>query len=121
MGRLYKPHELVNQTTGQTVTDRARVYSNGWGRASGLMFSKPDPKGAYIFPYPDIGRRGVHMLFVFVPLDVLWLQRGEVHKKATLKPFVGHDVAQADAFIEFPAGGADGIRVGDKLAWGAIE
>lgn len=119
MGEAFYPFELVNTTTGQSVTAEARHYYLWRDRIRGLMFRRSIPEdAAYIFPYADIGRRGVHMLFVFEPLDVLWLQRGEVHQKETLKPFFGYAAAHADAFIEFPAGGADGVRVGDKLSWG---
>lgn len=115
---MTQTYELVNQSTGQSITGNARMYGEPGARTLGLMgrLNLPDD-AAYIFQYADIGRRGVHMMFVFHTLDVVWLQNREVHHKATLRPFIGHDTAQADAFIEFPAGRADGIRVGDKLAW----
>lgn len=112
-------YELVNRTTGQVVTDRARLYNRWWQRAIGLMLRQNvADDAAYIFEYDDIERRGVHMILVFCALDVVWLKDGEVHQKATLQAHYGHAAHPGDAFIEFPAGGADGIRVGDTLVWG---
>jgi hypothetical protein len=60
--------------------------------------------------------RFIHMLFVRMGLDVLWLRDGEVVKAATLSPWTGVGRAKADAVIELPAGAADGVDVGDRIA-----
>jgi len=62
-----------------------------------------------------VPRRFIHMLFVRVPLDVLWLQDDEVVKTATLTPWTGIGVARADRVVELPAGSADGDAVGDTV------
>jgi uncharacterized membrane protein (UPF0127 family) len=62
-----------------------------------------------------VPRRFIHMLFVRVPLDVLWLQDDEVIKTATLTPWTGIGVARADRVVELPAGSADGVAVGDTV------
>lgn len=112
-------YELINRTTEQPITAAARLLARPIERARGLMFNRDvPPDAAYIFPYDRIGRRGVHMLGVFEALDVVWLQRHRVHHKETLRPWRGYAAIEADAFIEFPAGGADGITIGDRLDWG---
>lgn len=114
--------EIVNQTSGQSVTSNACLLRKHIARARGLMFKLDIPEdAAFIFSYFDTGRRGVHMLFVFEPLDVLWISKGRVERKERLQPFIGHAAAHAQHVIEFPAGGADGVRVGDRIAWGPAE
>ena len=78
-----------------------------------LVFSFEDPP----FWIPDaIGeRRSIHMLFVRVPLDVLWLKDDEVQKVATLPPWRGLGWTRADTVIELPAGAADGVAAGDRV------
>lgn len=60
-------------------------------------------------------RRSIHMLFVRVPLDVVWLRDGEVVHKRTLEPWRGVDAAPADTVVELAGGGADGVEPGDRV------
>lgn len=95
-------------------------------KARGLMFRSELPDDyAMVFrfdepPWWTIDRleryRSIHMLFVTVPLDVLWLSDGEVVQAKTLAPWRGFGAAQADTVIELPAGAAEGIEVGDEVA-----
>lgn len=62
-----------------------------------------------------VPRRFIHMLFVRVSLDVLWLRDDEVVKTATLTPWTGTGVARADRVIELPAGAAEDVSVGDTI------
>lgn len=59
--------------------------------------------------------RNVHMLFVSVPLDVVWVDGGEVVQVKTLAPWRGTGGAPADAVVELPAGAADGVEPGDRV------
>ncbi|MFB6165315.1 MAG: DUF192 domain-containing protein [Haloarculaceae archaeon] len=61
-------------------------------------------------------RRFIHMLFVGVALDVLWLRDGEVVAVETLRPWTGYGVARADTIVELPAGAAADVAVGDRVA-----
>lgn len=97
-------------------------------QAAGLMGRRSLPDGyALVFPFEAppwplsrwfdaVGRRTIHMLFVRVPLDVLWLVDGEVRRVETLPPWRGLAVAKADTVIELPAGAADGVEAGDEVA-----
>lgn len=91
----------------------------------GLMFrsSLPDDY-ALVFPFPAppwwlpdslSGWRSIHMLFVHVPLDVLWLRDGEVQQVKTLRPWRGLGLAKADTVIELPAGTTTGVAKGDTV------
>lgn len=97
-------------------------------QTKGLMFRSDVPEGyAMVFEFeqprwrqalPLVADRPlnfIHMLFVRVPLDVVWLREGEVVKVATLHPWRGLGAARADTIIEFPAGAAADVAVGDRM------
>ncbi|WP_262175458.1 DUF192 domain-containing protein [Haloarcula laminariae] len=91
-------------------------------KSKGLMFRRSIPDDyALVFrfepswPFGAVRRRLIHMLFVRFPTDVVWLADGEVRKARTMHPWRSIDYAQADTVIEFPAGTADGVEVGDTV------
>jgi len=59
--------------------------------------------------------RFIHMLFVRMSLDVIWLQGETVVKTATLRPWIGMGGAKADRIVELPAGAAEGVETGDTV------
>ncbi|QKY20614.1 DUF192 domain-containing protein [Halolamina sp. CBA1230] len=82
----------------------------------GLMFRPSIPEGyALVFPFAEPADRTIHTLFVFEPLDVLWLVDDEVIKVDRLRPFRGLTHGLADTVIELRAGGADGVEPGDTV------
>jgi hypothetical protein len=91
-------------------------------QARGLMFRRTVPDGFALVM--DVGggllagrpsRQFVHMLFMRTPIDVVWLVDGEVVETARLSPWTDFGIAKATRIIEFPAGGADGVAVGDAV------
>lgn len=82
----------------------------------GLMFRRSLPDDyALVFRFDAVGKRDVHMLFVFEPLDVLWIIEEEVVRSERLDPWTGVAVAEADTLVELPAGGANDVSVGDAV------
>ncbi|WP_349254432.1 DUF192 domain-containing protein [Halorientalis sp.] len=79
-----------------------------------LVFEFGDP-GFFYRLRDTVPRRVIHMLFVRMPLDVLWLRGDEVVKVATLSPWTGIGVAKADTIVELAAGSAEGVAVGDRV------
>jgi uncharacterized membrane protein (UPF0127 family) len=93
--------------------------------AKGLMFRSELPDdfalvlevgGDSLLPIP----RGppshlVHMLFVQVPLDVIWLVDDTVTKTAQMQPWRSVAVGKADRILELPAGAADDVKPGDTI------
>ncbi|WP_246987105.1 DUF192 domain-containing protein [Halorientalis marina] len=79
-----------------------------------LVFRFGEPPFLYR-QFDTVPRRFIHMLFVRMPLDVLWLRDGEVVAVATLSPWTGLGQAKADTVVELPAGAADGVAVGDRV------
>ena len=62
-----------------------KICDSFWSKARGLMFSR---RKNLIFVFDDEKRRDLHMLFVFFPINVLFLDKHKrVVEKARLKPF----------------------------------
>ncbi len=82
----------------------------------GLMGKSSVPDDyVLVFEFDKAARRFIHMLFVRTALDVVWLQDGEVVKVETLSPWFGIGLAKSDTILEFPAGSADSVEVGDTI------
>ena len=85
-------------------------------KGRGLMLRGSVPEDyAMIFPFQQPANRTIHMLFVRVPLDVLWLVGDEVTHVSTLRPWIGLAHGIADTVVELPKGAADGVEAGDTV------
>jgi uncharacterized membrane protein (UPF0127 family) len=83
-------------------------------RLRGLMFRSEVPEDyALVFPFDGTERRGIHTLFVRVPLDVIWVDDGTVTRTETLRPWRDVATARADTIVELAAGGAKGVNAGE--------
>lgn len=113
------PPERRVLATNVDVADS--VLSTG----KGLMFRSTLPDeyalvmevgGNTLFPFTSgPPRQFVHMLFVRMPLDVVWLDGDEVVRVSRLQPWRGMGMARADRILELPAGSAEGVSVGDSV------
>ena len=93
--------------------------------AKGLRFRAEFPEGhAYVMDVgrsnslPGVGgarRTVVDMLFVRVPLDVVWVVGEEVVGVDRLRPWRGVAAGKADTIVELPAGAAEDVTVGDTV------
>ncbi|MCU4753872.1 DUF192 domain-containing protein [Halobacteria archaeon AArc-curdl1] len=82
----------------------------------GLMFRRSVPDDyALAFRFDKPKTRDIHMLFVFTPLDVIWVEDGTVTRVETLRPWLGYARSRADLILELPAGGADGVETGAEI------
>lgn len=82
----------------------------------GLMFRRSVPSGyALVFPFDEVKYRSVHMLFVFVEIDVIWVADERVVQVSRLRPWTGFGIARADTIVELPTGGASVVEVGDTV------
>jgi uncharacterized membrane protein (UPF0127 family) len=110
-------------TAGQRVlATEVEVADSALAQAKGLMFREPVPEDFALVM--DVGggllsggpsRQFVHMLFMRVPIDVVWLVDETVQRTARLSPWTGFGVARADRIVELPAGGAEGVEPGDRI------
>ena len=82
----------------------------------GVMFKRTLPEGyGLVFPFDGEKRRGVHMLFVRVPINVIWTVEERVTAVTSLQPWTGYGRARADRIIELPDGAAISVSVGDRI------
>lgn len=100
----------------RVLADRVERADRFLLKLRGLMFRRRIPEDyALVFEFDRSARRGVHMLFVPFPIDVVWTVADEVTRVRTLRAWVGLGWARADRFVELPAGTAQGVRPGDDL------
>lgn len=100
----------------RTLADTVEWAEGALAQARGVMFRRSLPEGyALVFPFDEPASRTIHSLFVFVPLDVLWIVDDEVTKIERLRPFRGISHGLADTVVELPAGAADGVEPGDTV------
>ena len=95
------------------------VCSSFWKKGTGLMFTKKKKDFAYVFAFSSPRPLMITMMFVFYPIDILFVKDGKVVEVATgVKPF-GHYTpsVHADTFVELPAGKARQSYLGQKLSW----
>jgi uncharacterized membrane protein (UPF0127 family) len=98
----------------QSVEELASVWEQtrgaiGRGVGDGLWFRFDEPMWRFL-----------HMLGVDEPVVALFVVDGVVSKRATLRPWVGAAVGQADTILELPADCdlADEIEPGDEVVVG---
>jgi uncharacterized membrane protein (UPF0127 family) len=101
---------------GAVLASTVELADSLASQVRGLTFRDDLPEDfAMVFEFGGTGYRSIHMLFVRVPLDVLWLRDDVVVQTKTLSPWTGAGVAHADRVVELPGGGADGVSVGDTV------
>ncbi|RZV10447.1 hypothetical protein BDK88_1606 [Natrinema hispanicum] len=82
----------------------------------GLMFRRSVPADyALVFRFDSARVRDLHMLFVFFPIDAVWVVDGVVQRVERLRPWLGFARDRADLIVELPAGAAADIEPGDRL------
>ncbi|MFC3958747.1 DUF192 domain-containing protein [Halovivax cerinus] len=102
-----------NRTTVASTVDTADSFL---AKARGLMFRRSIPDDyAIAFRFDDARVRDVHMVFVFVALDVVWVVDDVVTRVETLKPWRGFGRDEADLIVELPAGAATDVEPGDGV------
>jgi uncharacterized membrane protein (UPF0127 family) len=130
MAEVWVVHEQDDTIGGeggsQRVLARAvEIADTALTQMRGLMFRSELPEdfalvmevgGERLLPFTSGPKRhSVHMLFVRVPLDVLWLDGEEVTKTARMRPWRSVKLGKANRIIELPAGAADGVEAGDTV------
>ena len=102
---------------------KVRLANTPWQRTKGLMFEdKKKFDYALVFDFPRESKIGtsLHMIFVFFPIDVIFLNKSKkVVDKVTLPPFQPNYTPKKAAkyVIEMPEGKNKKIKIGDKISW----
>jgi uncharacterized protein len=96
-------------------------YDSAWKKARGLMF-RSEVSRPLIFIFSEKKRHSLHMLFVFCPIDVLFLdgKRKVVDIKQNFRPFTFYTPRKPCQYvIEMAAGSIKKSRtkIGDRIAF----
>ena len=92
-------------------------------QAKGLMFERKrnfDYGLVFHLPFETRAGASVHMLFVFFPIDIVYLDaQKRITEIARLNPWQLNFTPRKAAkwFIELPAGKAKGLKAGEKVEW----
>ena len=104
-----------------------RVAKTSFALMKGLMFTSPLEQGEGLLLVREkesIAQTTIHMLFVFYPIDVLWLdaKKKVVDKRENVKPFTLFILPRkaAQYILEFPQGAGKNIKIGDGLEFKEI-
>jgi uncharacterized membrane protein (UPF0127 family) len=111
---------IKNQSQKFVIIEKAKPCTSMASKALGLMFRIKKPKEALIFIFGSEKRADLHMLFVFFPIDVLFLGKDKhvVDIKKDFKPFTYYSPkAKAMYVIELPVGAMGSTRIGDKITF----
>lgn len=109
-------HERDGADDSRELASTVETADSLWTQTRGLMFRRTLPDDyALAFRFDAAKRRDIHMLFVFVPIDVVWAVDGTVVRVERLRPWRGYGREEADLIVELPAGGADGVEPGDRI------
>ncbi len=110
---------VKNTRTKKIITRNAVICSDVFSKFVGLMFTKQQNK-ALIFKFNEEKIISLHMLFVFYPIGVLFLDKNKivVDKKENFKPFTFYKSKKKAMYaIELPNGTIrkTNIKIGDAL------
>jgi len=117
---LKKGNLLINKTKGSTLgyVDMADSF---FSRLLGLMFKVKLERGLILEIPSGRGRRGsgIHMFFMRIPLDVIFLDEGKnVVDMVNLKPWQTYTPKKAARYVvelEEGAFKSSGVEIGDVL------
>jgi uncharacterized membrane protein (UPF0127 family) len=111
------------KANGKIIAEKIKFAKTSFQRAKGLMF-EDEKKFNYglIFCLPEKSKvlASIHMLFVFFPITVIWLD--EQKKIVDLKKMTPFELnytpkKPAKYVIELKAGFEKKLKVGQKLEW----
>ena len=110
---------IKNSTKKTTIIKKSVFIDDILSKYIGLMFSIKKDR-ALIFKFKDEKIISLHMLFVFYPIDVVFLDKNKivVDKKEEFKPFAFYASKKKAKFaIEMPSGTIKKaeIETGDKI------
>ncbi len=111
---------ILNKKTGKKAAGNFRFCRSSFSKCLGLMFRlKPS---VLIFEFDKEQKVPLHMLFVFFPIDVIYLDSAKkvVELKENFRPFSFYSPSIKSKYvIELPAGSikSSGTKKGHTLAF----
>lgn len=116
--RCSRAVRIVHETADEarTLAPEVELAEGIVSQGLGLMFRRSIPDNyALVFPFSDVSKRGLHMVFVPFDIDAIWLVDGTVEATKRLAAWTGYGRAAADTVIEMPAGTASAASPGDEI------
>ena len=112
---------IKNLTKKRIIANNFKFCNSSFSKFIGLMFSKRQNK-ALIFKFKEQKIIYLHMLFVFYPIDVLFLDKDKlvVELKENFKPFTFYKSNKKAMYaIEVPTGitKKTKTKIGDKISF----
>ncbi len=111
---------ITNKTKKFTIIEKTKLCTSICSKALGMMFKLKKPDYGLIFIFNTERRADLHMLFVFFPIDVLFLDKNKkvVDIKKDFKPFTYYaPKAKAMYVVELPVGAVKNTVVNDVIDW----
>ena len=113
--------KIKNSTKNSLIANNSILCSNSLSKLVGLMFSK-NKKKCLIFKFNQEKIIALHMIFVFYPIDVLFLDKDKIviDKKENFKPFTFYKSRKKAKYaVELPPGiiKKSNTDIGDKIGF----
>jgi len=92
-----------------------QICESLWSKTRGLMFSK---KKNLVFVFDEEKRISLHMMFVFFPIDVLFLDKDKktIEVKKDFKPFSFYTPKEKARYvIEIAENRRNDYKIGEKI------
>jgi uncharacterized protein len=109
--------EIRNLTRKKTLAKDFKICNSLWSKAKGLMFCR---KRSLVMVFDRDELVPLHMLFVFFPIDVLYLDssRKVLEIKKGFRPFTFHTPKKRARYVvEIPSPSGGISEEGDKIAF----
>jgi len=109
---------IINKTSGKVICKKSKILTTITQKAIGLMFHKKIKDIGYIFVFDRPQIVGLHMFFVFFPIDVLFLdsKKTVIDIKKNFKPFRLYTSKGKSSYVlELPEGSTNNIHLGDMI------
>ncbi len=114
---------IGREEDGERIVSDKVLCNTTLKRATGLMFRRRIKDCGYIFSFKKDVIAGIHMFFVFFPIDIVWLDKEKriVEMRENVKPFTPSVIPEKKCrfFIELPKGVIEdkGLKEGEKVYW----
>ena len=99
---------IKNNSNGRILAKNTKHCKSFFGKAKGLMFTLPKQDLGLVFHFPKEEIIPITMLFVFYPIDILWLNKKkeivEIKEKAIPFSFSISPKRKAKYVVELPSG-----------------
>ena len=110
---------MLKDAKGRTLAKRVVHFRSVWSQAWGLRLRKPAAGTAYVFHFREPVRHTVHLLFVFWPIDLYFLDKKGVvvDLKKGFRPFTVYAPKEDFWYAIETEQGLFSLKRGDKAVF----